>query len=196
MGAAGLLELVMVLTWLSPLLLMVGAVQKMVSTPLGLFLLRLVVAAGSLSPRSPSALVRCALLSAGNACAMLALCAKWWHMSSLDLHRRVYCHMLGHLLYLALHTWEASFAPAYTSVGNNQFICALGLVVVVYLYSSDYRTPVVKVSTLDKQEHAEQGVGVFAARFGAVLFVTMLAFGDLVVMPRWAGLGTEPHLWG
>ncbi|KAL5460590.1 hypothetical protein EMCRGX_G034044 [Ephydatia muelleri] len=190
------LELVTTFTWLSPLLLLVGALQKVIHTPLGLALLRAATTAGLLSTQlAPTALVRLALLGAGNACAMLSLCAQWWGMSGLDLHRRVYCHMLGHLLFLALRAWGTSFNPVHTSLAANKFVCGLGFLAVVYLYSNDYRTPVVKASTSERLEQVGWSLGMVGVRFGAVLFLTLCVFGDLYVLPQWAGFWVSPYPW-
>lgn len=193
---SGGLESVTVVAWLSPLLLSVGLLQKVVHTPLGLALLRAGTMAGLLFTHTPTALVKFALLCAGNACAILSLCAQWWSMSGLDLHRRVYCHMLGHLLVLALRVWGATFNPVYTSLSANQFVCGAGTVAVLYLYSNDYRTPVVKNSASDRQrQDGQRGLGTLGVRFGAILFLTLSIFGDLYVVPQWAGFSASPYPW-
>lgn len=192
------LELITTFTWLSPLLLLVGVLQKFVHTPLGLALLRAATTAGLLSTQlAATTLVRLALLGAANTCAILSLCAQWWGMSGLDLHRRVYCHMLGHLLFLAMRVWGTSFSPVCSSLAEIQFACGLGMIAVVYLFSRDFRTPVVKTSTSDRlvEQVGWSLGGKIGLRFGAVLFLTLCVFGDLCVVPQWAGFWTKPYPW-
>ena len=72
------------LAWLSPLLLHVGVVRKVVSTPLGLLILRLLVLVGIASFQFQDPHSQAVIMGVGNAAAMLVLCSSWWATSHID----------------------------------------------------------------------------------------------------------------
>ena len=75
---------VIAILWLSPVLMRVGSVQRFVTSPLGLMVMRILTMIGVVSYQSPSTLSRLLVLGVGNMFAILALAGSWWDKSRLD----------------------------------------------------------------------------------------------------------------
>ena len=107
---------------------------------------------------------------------------------------------------LAVRVWFTSFNPIFTDFLYNNMATAVGVILSLYLFIQDWRTPIISSTDLpSKKIHHEEserypGVVVTGLGFGALLFLTLLLFGDVSVVSRWAvapypDRGPYPYPW-
>lgn len=124
----------------------------------------------------------------------------------LSRNRAIYSHILGFLLILAVRVWFTSFNPIFTDFLYNNMATGIGVALSLYLFFQDWRTPIIssndfpssKIPRCDSSRYP--GVVVTGLGFGALLFLTLLLFGDLSVISRWAvapypDRGPYPYPW-
>ena len=124
-------------------------------------------------------------------------------------HRHIYLHLLGYLLFLAVRVWGTSFNIIFNSFIGNNIATALGIALCLFLFVNDERTPVISHSGVQAKEFGTQlsteakypGLVVASCGFGALMFLTMLLFGEVSVVSRWAvapypDIGPYPMPWG
>lgn len=112
--------------------------------------------------------------------------------------------MLGYLLFLAIRVWGSSFNFIFMSHTYNCLATIVGMVLCVYLYRNDSRTPVTASPPLPPgKAKGSQYPGLLATAvgFGALIYLTQLIYGEVSVVTRWAvapypEYGPSPHPWG
>ena len=115
--------------------------------------------------------------------------------------------MLGYLLMLAVRVWGTSFNPIFTDFTYNNIATGTGVFLVVYLYLVNWRTPIIypESSEPSKQQQPASttlpGLAATGVGFGALFFLSMLLFGEVSVLSRWAvapypDRGPYPYPWG
>lgn len=79
----------------------------------------------------------------------------------------------------------------------------VGLLLSIFLYIKDDRTPVVSTPPPDDKNKAGRYPGLIsmAIGFGGLLYLTQLLYGEVSVVTRWAVApypdhGPNPHPWG
>ncbi len=103
--------------------------------------------------------------------------------------------MLGYLLMLAIRVWYTSFDPVFSSFTFNSAATILGVVLAVYLYFNNWRTPIIGGEEPSKPPRVDArfpGVVATGFGFGALLFLTLYVFADVSVLSRWA-VAPYPH---
>ena len=124
----------------------------------------------------------------------------------LSRNRAIYTHVLGFLLMLAIRVWFSSFNPIFTNLLYNNMATGVGVVLALYLFFQDWRTPIITNTDLPSgkvhREESERypGMVVTGLGFGALLFLTLLLFGDVSVVSRWTvapypNRGPYPYPW-
>lgn len=123
-------------------------------------------------------------------------------------HRQIYLHLLGYLFFLAVRVWGTSFNIIYVSFIANNITTAVSIALCFFLFINDERTPVIsspgsqtKSDSAQSPEAKFPGLIVTSCGFGALLFLTMLLFGEVSVVSRWAvapypDIGPYPMPWG
>lgn len=122
-------------------------------------------------------------------------------------HRHIYLHLLGYLFFLAIRVWATSFNIIFTSFITNNIATAVGIALSFFLFINDERTPVISShddqakSSRSQSEPKIPGLFVTSCGFGALTFLTMLLFGEVSVVSRWAvapypEIGPSPMPWG
>ena len=107
---------------------------------------------------------------------------------------------------LAVRVWFTSFNPIFTNILYNNMATGVGVVLSLYLFFQDWRTPIITSTDLPsgKIHHRESdkypGLVVTGLGFGALLFLTLMIFGDVSVVSRWAvapypDRGPYPYPW-
>ena len=107
---------------------------------------------------------------------------------------------------LALRVWFTSFNPIFIDLLYNNLATGVGAVLSLYLFVQDWRTPIITSTDLPsgKVHHSEgeryPGVVVTGLGFGALLFLSLMMFGDVSIVPRWAvapypARGPDPNPW-
>lgn len=120
--------------------------------------------------------------------------------------RAIHTHVLGFLLMLAVRVWFTSFNPIFTNILYNNMATGVGVVLSLYLFFQDWRTPIITSTDLPsgKIHHRESdkypGLVATGLGFGALLFLTLMIFGDVSVVSRWAVApypdhGPYPYPW-
>lgn len=113
----------------------------------------------------------------------------------------MYTHLLGYLLMLAIRVWGSSFDPSFMGLTCNNIATGVGVVLALFLYFNDWRTPIVTGNKPPQEDTKYPGLIATGVGFGALLFLTFWIFGDVSVLSRWAvapypNRGPYPYPWG
>ncbi|CAI8002702.1 PGAP2-interacting protein [Geodia barretti] len=191
----------------SPILALWTPIRQALATPPALLVLRLLTLVGVASYQSPNAITRLAVLAVGNFFALLAFVSMWWNRSKLDRDRAIHTHILGFFLMLAVRVWFSSFNPIFTNLLYNNVATGVGVVLSLYLFLQDWRTPIITSTDLpsgkihrNKESDKYPGLLATGLGFGALMFLTLMMFGDVSIVPRWAvapypNRGPDPNPW-
>lgn len=116
--------------------------------------------------------------------------------------------MVGYLFYLSVRVWGSSFNYLYMSLSINTIVTLLSVVLVVFLYINDVRTPIIRnkdpPSEPNKSPRADirfPGLVATGVGFGALVFLTSLLYGEVSVITRYAIVPisegvVSPSPWG
>ena len=126
-------------------------------------------------------------------------------------HRQIYLHLVGYLFFLAVKVWGTSFNIIYVSFIANYIVTAVSIPLCFFLFINDERTPVISSHESQTKNGSSPpstppdtkfpGLFVTSCGFGALMFLTMLLFGEVSVVSRWAvapypDIGPYPMPWG
>lgn len=112
--------------------------------------------------------------------------------------------MLGYLLFLALRVWGSSFNYIFMDFTLNTVALIIGIAISYFLYHNDVRPPVLTPPCSPKEGPATSsspGLTSTGVAFGGLIYLTMLLFGEVSVITRWAvapypDQGPLPNPWG
>lgn len=123
-------------------------------------------------------------------------------------HRHIYLHLLGYLFFLAIRVWGTSFNVIFVSFIANNIATVMAVAFCFFLFVNDERTPLIShhggeesPQTVTPDATKFPGLVVTSCGFGALMFLTMLLFGEVSVVSRWAvapypDIGPYPMPWG
>ncbi|CAH1777955.1 unnamed protein product [Owenia fusiformis] len=182
---------------LSPVLLGLGIIYRLLDNRIGLGILRLGVVVGLGSFQAPDTLTRLIILAIGNACNMLVFTLTLYSKNKLQRSFTFWGIILGLFLFLTGRIWLVSFVPTWWSYQSNSIVVAIAT-----------------LCTIDKIISGEDGgeasedknslkpYWLFTAGgFGSLLYLTHWVFGDVSLVTRWSvsgfpDTGPSPNPWG
>uniref|UniRef100_UPI00398E7320 PGAP2-interacting protein-like isoform X1 n=2 Tax=Pristiophorus japonicus TaxID=55135 RepID=UPI00398E7320 len=192
--------------YVSPFLLNISLVWKLVNNKYVLALLRLITLGSIASYHASDPVTRLLLLALGVSSALLVQAVTWWSGSTQQRLCSSWGFILGHILLLVLRIWHTSLNPVWTCSTFNSLILSLGAIVTVDRIHSDFQNlPKIKEgkkSTEGKSEPATQHKWlVSGAAFGSLQFLTHWIFGEVSLVSRWAvsghpNAGPDPNPYG
>ena len=107
---------------------------------------------------------------------------------------------------LAVRVWFTSFNPIFIDFFYNNMATCAGIILSLYLFVQDWRTPIIKSTDLPsgkvplQESDKYAGVMVTGLGFGALIFLTIMFFGDVSIISRWTvapypNPGPYPYPW-
>ncbi|XP_006819699.1 PGAP2-interacting protein-like, partial [Saccoglossus kowalevskii] len=124
-------EAVVAVWILTPLLCSIGPLFRFLQTKYGLFLLRLGLVCSLASFQCSDIVLRLVVLTAGNMCAVLLLCASWFSTSAYQRSVSFWGFMLGYMALLSSRIWYVSLTPAWADHTSNTVIISLGIIAII-----------------------------------------------------------------
>ncbi|OQV12525.1 PGAP2-interacting protein [Hypsibius exemplaris] len=132
---------VFAVVWLIPVITAVGPLRRVMQTRWGLFVLEAVMLTGILSFNAPTTWSRLAVLSLGNAAAVLYLSARLFSQTVRERLQNFWMLLTANLLFLASRILTRSIAPMWMNRETNLAIAAVFGVSVVMMVVRPFSSP-------------------------------------------------------